>query len=93
MKKNSIKKASLILSISCMLFITGCTTNANKPNDNKASTQLDNIEKKIVNEEAENTKKSNENDVSDKSAKTEVSKMLHQLQIKKFPSTHLMMSA
>ena len=52
MKKNSIMKVGMILSISCMLFITGCTSNTNKSNGNTPNTQIDTVEEKKTNEDA-----------------------------------------
>ena len=73
MKKNSIKRVSIILSISCMLFITGCTNSTNKTNESTPNTLLDNVEEKTVNEEdGTNTENSDISDISIKSAKTEV---------------------
>lgn len=74
MKKNSIKRVSIILSISCMLFITGCTSNTNKSNESTPNTLLDKAEQKTVDEDGTKTENSDISDISIKSAKTEVPK-------------------
>ncbi|MDU6264800.1 MAG: hypothetical protein E6600_09895 [Anaerocolumna aminovalerica] len=72
MKKNSIMKVGMILSISCMLFITGCTSNTNKSNEGTPNTQIDTTEEKKTGEDTANTENKILSDVPDKDKKAEV---------------------
>ncbi|WP_313132147.1 hypothetical protein [Anaerocolumna sp.] len=55
MKKNSIMKVGIILSISCMLFITACSSNADKSNESTPNTQVDTVEGKTTEEDTSKT--------------------------------------
>jgi hypothetical protein len=55
MKKNSIMKVGIILSISCMLFITACSSNTDKSNESTPNTQVDTVEGKTTEEDTSKT--------------------------------------